>query len=199
MRIPDTKVGVHKEWAKFCTRRRDLQTVNFITWSKRQFKRSILTVLGFSRFGNEITKQDLKHNRHPRSVPALFWNKRNFVSSHLNHCFLHPYPTYCLLRRAASVRDRKQQTKSWNRTPVQKQLFSKKMCLILIFPIRLIFHLFGYFGVIDSKNQRNVCWPFQSFFGHVQINRLVTSSTGKVERIAGANTRFFPRPKFSMW
>ena len=33
----------------------------------------------------------------------------------------------------------------------------------------------------------------------MQINRLVTSSTDKVERIAGTNTRSFPKPKFSMW
>ena len=54
-----------KEWAKFCTLRRKLQTVNFYI-PKRRFKRSILTVLGFSRFGNEITKQDPKLNRHEK-------------------------------------------------------------------------------------------------------------------------------------
>ena len=43
------------------------------TTPQTRFKRSISTVLGFWRFGNEITKQDQKQNRHPRSVPAPFF------------------------------------------------------------------------------------------------------------------------------
>ena len=63
MRIAGAKVGVHKEWAKFCTRRRELQTVNF-NMTEHTVKRSILTVLCFSRWGKEIAKQDQKLNRH---------------------------------------------------------------------------------------------------------------------------------------
>ena len=47
---------------------------------------------------------------------------------------------------------------------------SHKICLMLISTVRLIVHIFGVCGAVDSKKKSGVFYHFNRLFALVQVN-----------------------------
>ena len=70
MRIPDAKVGVNKERAKFCTRRRELQSVYCHMTEK--------TVLGFSGLETKSPNKIKKQKSPSERCPCIYFKQKKF-------------------------------------------------------------------------------------------------------------------------
>ena len=159
--------------------RRERQTVKFHkTAQKIIFDQYFcFSPRGSGKTSEKFEKQTRQEKNRQQEEFLLCW-KRNywFVSSHLSHFLLHPYPQIlsaplCCLPHDHQRDARVQQLQFQKNAGLWKNVFNK-ICLILIFKIRHLFHFF-FFGAIFRKKSSD--WAIGSW-AHLLGSSMFTSN-----------------------